>query len=113
MASDNSNCIEQQAVRTIHAIMRVFACYGNVMVEMKRFCVSRFQCLISTSHLQGFEFIVGDDNPDDPRTVQWEVCAPSTVTTLSNFILPINVCKRKDIFYAVETNNIKIFQHCL
>jgi len=113
MASDNSKCIEQQTLRTTHGIMRMFACYETVMVEMKRFCVARFQCFISSSHLQGLVFILGDDNPHDPRTVQWEVSPPSTIIPLSGFILPINFCKCKYIFYMVETNNIKTFQHCI
>ena len=78
MASDNSNCIEQQAPRTTH-IMRMFACYETVMVEMKWFRVARFQCFTSSSRLQGLVFIIGDDNKDDPRTVQWEVSPPSTL----------------------------------
>ena len=90
MASDNSNCIEQQALRTTQGIMRMFACYETVMVEMKRFCVARFQCLISSSHLQGLVFIIGDNNPNDPHTVQWEVSPPSTLIRLSDFILSIN-----------------------
>jgi len=113
MASDNSNCIEQQALRSTHGIMGMFACYETVMVEKKRFCVARFKSLISSTYLQGLTFIVGDDNPDDPRTVQWEVSPPSTLIPLSNFILPINFCKRKYIFYMVETNNINTFRHCV
>jgi hypothetical protein len=54
---------------------------------------------------------IGDHNPDDPRTVQWEASPPSTLILLSDFILPIRFCKYKFIFYIVETNNIKTFQH--
>jgi hypothetical protein len=70
MASDNSSCIEQQAVASTHGIMRMFACYETAVVEMKRFGVDRFQCLISASHLQGLTFNIGDYNSDDPHTVQ-------------------------------------------
>ena len=93
--------------------MRMFACYEIVMVEMKRFCVARFQCLISWCHLQGLVFFIGNDNLDDPRTVQWKVSPPSTRIRLSVFILPINFCKCKYIFYIVKTNNIKTFQNSL
>jgi hypothetical protein len=69
----------------------MFACYETVIVEMKkRFCVASFQCLISSSHLQGLVFTIGDDNPDDSRTIQWEVSSQSTLIRLPDFILPIN-----------------------
>jgi len=113
VGSDNSNCIEQQALRNTQGIMRTFACYGTVIGETKWFCVARFQCLISSSHLQRLVFIVGDDNGDDPRTARWEVSPPSTLVPLSDFILPTNLCKCKYIFYMVKTNNIQTFQHCV
>jgi hypothetical protein len=109
MVSDDSNCIEQQALQTTHNIMRMFACYETVMVEKKRLCVARFQYLISSSYCQGLVFIAGDDNPDDPRIVQWEVYLPSTRIRLLDLILPTNFCKCKYIFCMVETNNTGCF----
>jgi hypothetical protein len=92
--------------------MRMFACYETCgWNEEGLFAL--FQCLISSSHIQGLVFNIGDDNPDDLRTVQWAVSAPSTLILSSDFILPIHFCKYKYIFYMVETNNRKTFQHCI
>jgi hypothetical protein len=50
---EDINSKQQQAATDTQGTMKMLACCDEVLKENKRSCVTRLQCLISSSHLQG------------------------------------------------------------